>query len=199
MLEEYRSNYEQRIRTLVGFGHRGSSTDRERAAADYLCGQLSSIGLNPEREAFTGTSSHGGRILIHVLLATLAPHCSGCCRSFPSHRFGRGPLAVVRKHNARDLAQSAACASSFHKYCCQGSAKVAAPAHHRERTLRYAAHRTNLVVECELASARLASAGIFETTTFVVGICHPRTNGSQQSGDRDRGRINRSRLPTGAY
>src|SRR5689334_10111187 len=71
MLEDYRSNYEQRIRALGGFGHRGSSTDRERAAADYLCGQLSSFGLNPEREAFNGSSSYGGRILIHVLLAAV--------------------------------------------------------------------------------------------------------------------------------
>ena len=53
------------------FGHRGSTTDRERAAADYLCEQIRSIGLEPQRESFKGSSSYGGRILIHVIVATL--------------------------------------------------------------------------------------------------------------------------------
>jgi hypothetical protein len=71
MLDEQRAAYEQHIRALVDFGHRGSTTDRERAAADYLCDQLKSIGLDPEREAFRGSSSYGGRILVHVLFAAV--------------------------------------------------------------------------------------------------------------------------------
>jgi hypothetical protein len=47
-------------------------TDREQAAADYLDEELRSIGLEPEREVFQGSSSYGGRLLIHVLVAALS-------------------------------------------------------------------------------------------------------------------------------
>ena len=72
MLDEQRPKYEQRVRTLAGSGHRGSTTRQERAAADYLCEELRSIGLEPHQETFNGSSSLGGRILIHVLVAALA-------------------------------------------------------------------------------------------------------------------------------
>ena len=72
MLDEQRPRFEERVRALAAFGHRGSTTDRERAAADYLCQQVASLGLTPEREAFLGSSSFGGRILIHVLVAVAA-------------------------------------------------------------------------------------------------------------------------------
>jgi hypothetical protein len=71
MLDELRSKYEERVRTLAGFGHRGSATPHEQAAADYLCGQFQAIGLEPVREAFVGCRSFGGRILVHVLVAAI--------------------------------------------------------------------------------------------------------------------------------
>jgi len=72
MIEGQRVSFEQRVRALAEFGHRGSTTDRERAAGDYLCEQLRSIGLDPIREPFNGSSSYGGRILIHVIVAAFA-------------------------------------------------------------------------------------------------------------------------------
>ena len=70
MNDALRVSFERRVRALADFGHRGSTTDRERAAADYLCEQLRSIGFEPQREPFQGSSSFGGRVLIHVIVAT---------------------------------------------------------------------------------------------------------------------------------
>jgi hypothetical protein len=69
MLDEQRSDFERRIRALASFGHRGSTTERERTAADYLCEELKSAGFEPEWETFTGSNSFGARVLIHVLIA----------------------------------------------------------------------------------------------------------------------------------
>jgi hypothetical protein len=69
MLENRRPKFEERIRRLAGFGHRGSTTDHERAAADYLCDELAASGFRPERESFQGSSSFGGRILLHLIVA----------------------------------------------------------------------------------------------------------------------------------
>jgi len=69
MLENRRPKFEERVRRLAGFGHRGSTTDHERAASDYLCDELAASGFRPERESFQGSSSFGGRILIHLVIA----------------------------------------------------------------------------------------------------------------------------------
>ncbi|MDZ4818356.1 MAG: M28 family peptidase [Planctomycetota bacterium] len=69
MNDAQRASFEQRVRALADFGHRGSTTVQEQRAADYLCEQLRLIGLEPQRELFQGSSSFGGRILIHVIVA----------------------------------------------------------------------------------------------------------------------------------
>jgi hypothetical protein len=71
MLDEQRGRYEERIRALAAFGHRGSATANEREAGNYLCEQLESMGLDPVREPFAGCRSLGGRILIHVVVAAI--------------------------------------------------------------------------------------------------------------------------------
>jgi hypothetical protein len=71
MRHEQRSAFERRVRALAAFGHRGSTTNRERAAADYLFEEFKSVGFEPERETFTGSKSFGARVLIHVLIATV--------------------------------------------------------------------------------------------------------------------------------
>ena len=71
MLDEQRGKYEERIRALAAFGHRGSATANEWQAGDYLCGQLKAMGLDPTREPFHGCRSLGGRILVHVLVAAI--------------------------------------------------------------------------------------------------------------------------------
>lgn len=64
-----RTRFETRIRRLAAFGHRGSATDREREAADWLAGELRGMGLSPEAEPFAGRRSLGGRLLLHVAVA----------------------------------------------------------------------------------------------------------------------------------
>jgi Peptidase family M28 len=64
-----RSRYEQRVRDLAGFGHRGSATKRERQAATYLRGEIRSLGLEAQEERFPGSASLGARLLLHVALA----------------------------------------------------------------------------------------------------------------------------------
>lgn len=59
----------RRVRKLVGFGHRGSATENEHRAAEYLLGKLKEYGLEANKEAFAGSRSMGARILVHVLLA----------------------------------------------------------------------------------------------------------------------------------
>jgi Peptidase family M28 len=66
-----RSAYERRVRDLVGFGHRGSGTDNERRAAEYLMGELSGLGYAPAMEPFRGSGSLGLRLLLHVVVAAV--------------------------------------------------------------------------------------------------------------------------------
>lgn len=72
MLADYRPSFEKHIRSLAAFGHRGSATDHEHRAADYLCQQLQQLGLQPQREPFLGGRSLGARIWVHLALATLS-------------------------------------------------------------------------------------------------------------------------------
>ncbi len=66
-----RQKYEHRVRTLESFGHRGSATDSEKRAADYLTGELQEAGLEVTLEAFPGSRSLGGRLLLHVVVAVV--------------------------------------------------------------------------------------------------------------------------------
>lgn len=75
MLETYRETYEARIRALASLGHRGSATDHERRAADYLYAQLESLDFGPTRESFAGCTSFGARILLHVVIAMVGAVC----------------------------------------------------------------------------------------------------------------------------
>src|SRR4051812_4678980 len=56
-----RGRYEQRVRALAGFGHRGSCTTHERRAADYLAAQLRDLGLATALEPFAGYHALGTR------------------------------------------------------------------------------------------------------------------------------------------
>ena len=68
---EARSRYERRVRDLVGFGHRGTATDHERRAADYLAGELRGLGLDPLIEPFATCRAMGARLLVHVAVAAV--------------------------------------------------------------------------------------------------------------------------------
>lgn len=59
----------RRVQKLVAFGHRGSATENEHRAAEYLLGKLKETGIEANKEAFAGSHSMGARILVHVLLA----------------------------------------------------------------------------------------------------------------------------------
>lgn len=61
--------FAQRVKQLEGFGHRGSATEAERKAADYLCAELHQLGIQAVQEPFPGYSSFGARILLHVIVA----------------------------------------------------------------------------------------------------------------------------------
>lgn len=66
-----RRRYEDRVLALERFGHRGSTTDRERHAADYLAGELAALGLAPAIEPFAAYRSLGGRLLLAVAVAAI--------------------------------------------------------------------------------------------------------------------------------
>ena len=66
-----RSRYEQRIRDLTDFGHRGSATEGERRASAYLFDELKGIGFEPVIETFAGIRSSGARLLLHVAIAAV--------------------------------------------------------------------------------------------------------------------------------
>ncbi len=66
---DLRPSYERRVRDLAGFGHRGSGTEHERRAANYLADELRGLGLEPVMEEFSGCRSLGARLLLHIALA----------------------------------------------------------------------------------------------------------------------------------
>ena len=66
-----KEKFEQRVRTLEAFGHRGSATEREGRAADYLVEELRKSNVEAEKEEFRGFTSLGMRVLIHVAFATI--------------------------------------------------------------------------------------------------------------------------------
>jgi hypothetical protein len=74
--------YKRCVLELERFGDRLSASPREHAAAEYLVEQLRAAGLEVEKQAFRGASSHGARFLVHVLLA-----CAGIAAGW------RWPLA----------------------------------------------------------------------------------------------------------
>lgn len=66
-----RERFEQRVKALEAFGHRGSATENEAKAADYLVEELKTIGLTAEQEAFSGSSTLGNRLLAHLVVAVI--------------------------------------------------------------------------------------------------------------------------------
>lgn len=66
---EGRQTYERRVRELTQWGNRGSTTQHERLAAEYLIAELQSLGIDGEREEFWGYGSSGLRLLLHVVCA----------------------------------------------------------------------------------------------------------------------------------
>lgn len=66
-----RERFEQRVKALEAFGHRGSATDNEAKAADYLVETFETIGLTAEQEAFSGSSTLGNRLLAHLVVALI--------------------------------------------------------------------------------------------------------------------------------
>jgi acetylornithine deacetylase/succinyl-diaminopimelate desuccinylase-like protein len=71
MDDESFSRYQRRVQELVRHGHRGSATEDERRAAQYLAEELQRLGLAPEEERFTGSRSLGARLLAHVAVAAV--------------------------------------------------------------------------------------------------------------------------------
>jgi hypothetical protein len=66
-----RERFERRVRELVAFGHRGSGTANEARAAEYLVAEARAAGLAPERVPFTGCTSFGARLFLHVAVAAV--------------------------------------------------------------------------------------------------------------------------------
>jgi hypothetical protein len=65
------TDYSRRVRALEAFGHRGSCTPNERAAAEYLVAELRAAGIEAGVEPFHGARCGGERLLVHVALAAL--------------------------------------------------------------------------------------------------------------------------------
>lgn len=59
------------MRTLAGFGHRGSGSTHEAMAAGYLRQEWHEAGLDPQVQPFPGARSLGLRIGIHVVIALI--------------------------------------------------------------------------------------------------------------------------------
>ena len=68
---EARRRYQQRVRALEAFGHRGSASANEARAADFFLRELTALGLDPAREPFFGCGSLGVRLLLHVVVAAI--------------------------------------------------------------------------------------------------------------------------------
>lgn len=68
---EMTDRYHRHVRELEGFGHRGSASAQEHAAADYLAAQVRLLGLEPVKEPFAGARSLPGRLLAHVFVAAI--------------------------------------------------------------------------------------------------------------------------------
>ena len=66
---ELTDRYQRYVSDLEGFGHRGSASAQEHAAAAYLVTQMRLLGLEPVKEAFAGARSLPGRLLAHVFVA----------------------------------------------------------------------------------------------------------------------------------
>jgi len=64
-----RARYEGRVEALEAFGHRGSASENEKRAAEYLAGELTELGLEPSIEPFRATGRLGAVILLHVAIA----------------------------------------------------------------------------------------------------------------------------------
>jgi len=62
----------QIVNDLESFGHRGSATDQERLAAEYIADKLQSLGITAELENFRGHNSYGLRILVHLVAGLVA-------------------------------------------------------------------------------------------------------------------------------
>ena len=67
--ERGQANFERRVRELEAFGHRGSSTEIEHRAAEYLAGELREAGIPPIEDEFRGARSMAVRLLVHVIVA----------------------------------------------------------------------------------------------------------------------------------
>lgn len=67
----HRETLERRVRTLAGFGHRGSGSTHEAMAAGYLREQWREAGLDPQVQPFHGARSLGLRLGLHVVIALI--------------------------------------------------------------------------------------------------------------------------------
>ncbi|HXE53847.1 MAG TPA: M20/M25/M40 family metallo-hydrolase [Tepidisphaeraceae bacterium] len=63
--------FERHVRELEALGHRGSASALEHRAAEYLAGELRSLGLGPTIEPFRGARSLPSRHLVHVIVAAI--------------------------------------------------------------------------------------------------------------------------------
>ena len=66
-----KERFRQRVQTLENFGHRGSGTDAEDRAANYLIDELRASGINTEKELFHSSNSLATRVLVHVIIAVI--------------------------------------------------------------------------------------------------------------------------------
>jgi hypothetical protein len=69
--ETERQRYERRVRWLAGLGHRGSTTENEREAAEYLQAELSTAGIEAALIPFTGHPTLAWLLLLPVAVAAL--------------------------------------------------------------------------------------------------------------------------------
>jgi acetylornithine deacetylase/succinyl-diaminopimelate desuccinylase-like protein len=76
----------------VSFGNRGSATDKEHEASEYLRGELHGLGLDVDLEQFSGCSSYGARWLLHVAIAAFGLGFLGWA---PALSAGLGAVALI--------------------------------------------------------------------------------------------------------
>jgi hypothetical protein len=71
MNDDLRADYERRLKALEAFGHRGSASENEAKAAEYLTSELGDLGLEVHQQPFRGCSSLGARLVLHTGIALL--------------------------------------------------------------------------------------------------------------------------------
>jgi hypothetical protein len=64
-------SFERHVRELEALGHRGSASNNEHRAAQYLMAELRQAGIEPIGEEFRGARSLAERLLVHVIVAAV--------------------------------------------------------------------------------------------------------------------------------